>query len=237
MSGEEVGRRKRSWLFDLASNRRIECAAVTAFSESFTTLGLAPLCLALVAACSTEPDPATIQPQLTPVAVVTPRPVATEAPTPTPTVPPPAVVILLRHGEKAESGGEDPPLSASGRARAELLVHMFEHTGITAIYATHFRRTQQTAQPLADRLHLPIHVVDAHDVDEMIRQIRSNSGGVVLAVGHSDSTVTIAQAFGVGPLEPISLDDYDNLYVVTFDAAGAAHLVTMQYGASTPSEP
>jgi hypothetical protein len=195
------------------------------------------LCLALVSACTGEPDPVAIHPVVTPAAVATPRAIPTEPPTPTatPTVPPPAVVILLRHGEKAESGGEDPPLSPAGRIRAAELVHMFEHTGITAIYATHFRRTQETVQPLAERLHLPVQVVDAHEVDEMVRQIRSNSGGVVLAAAHSDSTVTMLQALGSGLVEPIELDDFDNLYIVTFDDAGRVRLVSMQYGASTPS--
>ena len=191
--------------------------------------------LALLSACTGEPDPAAIHAVATPAA--TPRAIPTEppAPTATPTVPPPAVVILVRHGEKLESGGDDPALSPAGRARAAELVHMFEHTGITAIYATHFRRTQETVRPLADRLHLPIQVVDAHEVDEMVRQIRSNSGGVVLAAAHSDSTVTILQSLLPGFVDTIELDDFDNLYVVSFDGAGGVRLVRMQYGASTPS--
>ena len=75
----------------------------------------------------------------------------------------------------------------------------------------------------------------AHEVDEMVRQIRSNSGGVVLAAAHSDSTVTILQSLVPGFVDTIELDDFDNLYVVSFDGAGGVRLVRMQYGASTPS--
>src|SRR5688572_30206280 len=56
-------------------------------------------------------------------------------------------VILVRHAERPS--GADPELSADGRARAESLAVALARTEIHAIIHTQFRRTQQTAQPLA----------------------------------------------------------------------------------------
>ena len=44
---------------------------------------------------------------------------------------------------------KDPDLSDAGRARAESLANVLKDAGITAIYATELKRTQQTAAPLA----------------------------------------------------------------------------------------
>ena len=64
----------------------------------------------------------------------------------------------VRHAEKALGTIEDPPLSPEGEQRSERLAQMFgERDGaghLDAIYVTNTRRTQQTAAPLAARLHL-----------------------------------------------------------------------------------
>jgi broad specificity phosphatase PhoE len=142
-------------------------------------------------------------------------------------------VLLLRHGEKLDGPDRDPPLSEAGRARAQLLVHMLGQSGVTAIVTTHLQRTQQTAQPLARHLGLPLQVVQASDIDATVAQILTNAGGVVLVVGHSDSVVTLLGRLGAGPVPPIGHDEYDNLYVVTLDGHGGVRLAFLQYGAPT----
>ena len=72
-------------------------------------------------------------------------------------------VLVLRHAEKA-SGGVDPPLSSQGQMRAQELVQVAGEAGVTAIYATQFIRTQQTAQPLADHLNLNVNVFNVTGV-------------------------------------------------------------------------
>src|SRR5439155_23503824 len=66
-------------------------------------------------------------------------------------------IIVVRHAEK-ESGSADPPLSAAGQARAELLARMFGDVNapghIEAIYVSPTVRTQMTAAPVAARLGL-----------------------------------------------------------------------------------
>jgi broad specificity phosphatase PhoE len=159
---------------------------------------------------------------------------ATVAPGPASAPPPPAAVILVRHGEKAGGEGGDPSLSHAGRVRAEELARMLEKSGVTAIYATHYQRTRQTAAPLAERLGLQVRSIRASDVEEMARQVRSNSGGTVLAIGHSDSVPTLIQLLGGGKVEPIGLETFDDMYLLTFDTAGRTSVLRLKYGAAAP---
>src|SRR3989454_12480696 len=68
---------------------------------------------------------------------------------------PVTTVILIRHAEKViDPNNADPDLSPAGQTRAQELVRMFGDAGINAIYATQYKRTQQTVKPLADKLGL-----------------------------------------------------------------------------------
>src|SRR4029453_9075189 len=75
---------------------------------------------------------------------------------------PVTTIILVRHAEKnIEPNNPNPNLSPAGQARAQELVRVLGNAGITAIYATQFVRTQQTAQPLATHLGLPVTQIEA----------------------------------------------------------------------------
>jgi hypothetical protein len=64
---------------------------------------------------------------------------------------PVTTVILVRHAEKKiEPNNPDPDLTPAGEARAQEIARMFRDAGINAIYATQFKRTQQTVKPLAN---------------------------------------------------------------------------------------
>ena len=74
----------------------------------------------------------------------------------------PCRVFLLRHGqtdwnaERRLQGHLDMPLNAVGRWQAEQLGQALAGEGIAAIYSSDLLRAQQTAQPLAHRLALPV---------------------------------------------------------------------------------
>src|SRR5882672_9651372 len=73
---------------------------------------------------------------------------------------PVTTVILIRHAEKnIEPNNPDPDLSPAGQTRAQELARMFSATGVNAIYATQYKRTQQTVKPLADSLGVPVTVI------------------------------------------------------------------------------
>ena len=130
-------------------------------------------------------------------------------------------VFVVRHAERADAGVSgspmmktDPELSDSGKARAASLASMLKDAKITAIYTTEYRRTQQTADPLARALGLQPTVVAAKDLNALVEQVRAAKGNV-LVVGHSNTVGDVIA--GLGATEKVTLDDtdYDNLFIVT----------------------
>jgi phosphohistidine phosphatase SixA len=148
---------------------------------------------------------------------------------------PPTTLILVRHAEKliVPPENKDPDLSLAGQARAQELVRMFGDAGIAAIYATQYKRTQQTVQPLADKLALTVNRVDAKETAQLVKQIRSrNAGQVVFIAGHNNSVPEIIAAMGGPHLPIIPETEYDNLYILTVYGDGAVRLIKMKYGSA-----
>ena len=144
----------------------------------------------------------------------------------------PLTVILVRHAEKAVVPPEnkDPDLSAAGQARAELIKKMFGEAGVTAIYVTQFKRTQQTVKPLADKLGVPVTQVEAKKTSDLIKQIRSqNAGQVIFIAGHNNTVPEIIAALGGPKLPNIPETDYDNLFILTVLNDRSTRLLKLKY--------
>src|SRR2546423_13112480 len=85
---------------------------------------------------------------------------------------PVTTVILIRHAEKViDPNNSDVDLSPAGQARAQELARMFGDGGINAIYATQYKRTQESVRPLADRLGMTVNLVDSKKTPELIKQL------------------------------------------------------------------
>lgn len=76
-------------------------------------------------------------------------------------------LLLVRHGESEanvvhslDCAVPGPPLSPLGFEQAEALAESLAHEDIRRIYASTMQRAQQTVQPLADRLDLPVEYRD-----------------------------------------------------------------------------
>ena len=149
---------------------------------------------------------------------------------------PVTTLILVRHAEKIiDPNNPDIDLNADGQARAQELVRMFGDAGINAIYATQYKRTQETVKPLADRLGLPINQVNAKNTGDLLAQIRAqHSGHTIFIVGHNNTVPEIIAAAGGPQYEIIPESEYDNLFIVTIYRTGKAKVVKMKYG--KPSE-
>jgi broad specificity phosphatase PhoE len=93
-----------------------------------------------------------------------------------------STIFIVRHAEKGDSS-KDSDLSEAGRARAEALATMLKDAKITAIYVTEFKRTQQTAAPLAKGLGITVTMVSSKDRDALVAQLRALNGNA-LVVGH-----------------------------------------------------
>lgn len=129
-------------------------------------------------------------------------------------------VFVVRHAERADADAKaspmmasDPDLSDAGRARAQSLAAALKDAKITAIYTTEYKRTQQTAEPLAKALGLTPTVVPARDMPALIEKLKAATGNT-LVVGHSNTVGDVVARLGVA--EPVRLDDsdYDNLFIV-----------------------
>lgn len=126
------------------------------------------------------------------------------------------MVILTRHAERADGqatmGASDPALSEAGKARAEKLAAMLVDANITAMFTTEFRRTKDTAAPLAAKLKLTPEVVAAAKTVTVIEKIKAHPNDTVFIVGHSNTVASIIKALG-GPDVTIGDREYDNLFI------------------------
>ena len=126
------------------------------------------------------------------------------------------LVFVVRHAERADAGmaaETDPPLSAAGAARAAKLAQMLKDAGVKDIFVTEFKRTQDTAKPLASTLGVTMDQVSSKETDALVAQIKGHPNDVVLVVGHSNTLPAILKAFG-GPDITIADAEYDNLFVI-----------------------
>ncbi len=153
----------------------------------------------------------------------------------------PTVVILVRHAEKAAEPANDPPLTPAGEARAAALAAALREARVSGIVSTQFRRTLETAAPLARGLGLTPDTVRAggqsaaQHAQAVAAHVRDRyAGRTVLVVGHSNTIPPIIAALG-GPRMPDLCDpEYAHLFVLVLRADGTASLVDSTVGAADP---
>jgi len=146
---------------------------------------------------------------------------------------PVTTVILVRHAEKKiEPNNPDPDLSAEGLERAQEIARMFGGAGVNAIYATQFKRTQQTVKPLADRTGVPISLLDANQTDELVKCIQTElRGKTIFIAGHNNTVPAIVSTLSGDTYPVIPESEFDNVFVVTIYRFGKAKVVKLKYGA------
>jgi len=98
---------------------------------------------------------------------------------------------------------------------------------VDAIFTSRFRRTQETAAPVAAQLHItPVELKD--DVAAAKQQVRA-AGKVVLVVGHSDTVPALIGALG-GPAVTIGDGEFNRLFILYVNRT-TSELLSMRYGA------
>ncbi|MEM9173339.1 MAG: phosphoglycerate mutase family protein [Pseudomonadota bacterium] len=145
-------------------------------------------------------------------------------------------LIFVRHAEKAAAPAQNPGLSDDGQRRALALKHMLSDldvvAGVDEIYVTQYRRTGETAAPLASVSGIEPRAWDASDTaGEVNRILMAHKGKIVLIVGHSNTIAPmIAELGGSKKLPPIAEAEYDNLYIVTIPWFGKVKTLRLKYG-------
>jgi phosphohistidine phosphatase SixA len=152
----------------------------------------------------------------------------------------PRRVILVRHAERF-ADGEDPALTAVGEARAQALATTLREAGITTIITTQWRRTRDTAKPLAAQLRITPEVIPVFEgkanenIQEVAAALRRHQDGTVLVVGHITVTGVIA-ALG-GPRLPTICETVFSDLVLFSPADHDYGVLHLRYGAAEDISP
>jgi 2,3-bisphosphoglycerate-dependent phosphoglycerate mutase len=147
----------------------------------------------------------------------------------------PTLLILVRHAEKT-AGGPDPSLSPEGQARAIALAHVLADVEIDALYASQFRRTQLTLQPLSEHKKIDIKTdeisggVEAWAAAFADRLLGDHHGQTVVVAGHSNTVPVLARLLGATDAPDLEESDYDDLFMV-YRSGDQVEFVHQHYGA------
>jgi broad specificity phosphatase PhoE len=148
----------------------------------------------------------------------------------------PTTIVIVRHAEKAATGGADPHLSDAGLARAKRLADTLASSGLDVAYVTQFLRTKETADPAASRFHASVVEVPVEGgnvaayVAKLAALIRDDAPGkTILIVSHSNTVPAIVKALANVDAAPMGDAEYDRIYIVTLAPGGAAKVIVAQY--------
>ncbi|MDZ4707348.1 MAG: histidine phosphatase family protein [Saprospiraceae bacterium] len=127
---------------------------------------------------------------------------------------PATTIYLVRHAEKVDSS-RDPDLSEAGRLRATHLADLLKDEKISLIYSTNYKRTIQTATPLSELTGKPILYYSPDTLPSLVKALKQQQQHV-LVVGHSNTTISMLDAFGLSfSGKKIEESDYNNLFKIS----------------------
>ncbi len=152
-------------------------------------------------------------------------------------------LYLVRHAEKqAPSNANgmmagDVDLTDAGQARALVLVDSLSGKRVAAVYATPYKRTQQTVQPVADAKMLPVRIYPANQLasNALVDSLSLTKGKTYLVAGHSNTVPDMIRHLGLSLSFSgnIPENDFDNLFIITINKNGK-RLEQKTYGALSP---
>lgn len=139
-------------------------------------------------------------------------------------------IILMRHAEKIDEPGPDPALTVQGHQRAQALAILLKDEPVKAVYATPYKRTQDTGKPLAEQKGLQVQTYEAAVGLALLEKIKTGPGDqTVVILGHSNSIPTLVNALlGREEVKAISEEVYGQVFVVTISPEGKTSLLRLQ---------
>ena len=120
------------------------------------------------------------------------------------------VYYVMRHLHTPE-GERDPDLTAEGRRQAALLAGWFGRERPAAIYVSRYKRSEQTAAPLAARLGLTPIVYDPADTPGLVARVRAGPCPALI-VGHSNTVPDIVAQLGGARPAPLVHADFGDIW-------------------------
>lgn len=128
-------------------------------------------------------------------------------------------IILVRHAEKApvavDSTNGDVELSSEGRERAIRFAAVAKRFRPGEIFATAYKRTHQTAEPIAKLRGKKIQIYDASKHPELIDKILKSKTKRFVIVGHSNTIPFLANLLAKKEVfKQLADTEYGVIYVV-----------------------
>jgi len=147
-----------------------------------------------------------------------------------------SVVIFLRHAEKS-SKRTNAELSRVGQQRARRLVERLSPFRPIALFASDLRRTQQTLEPLAQHLKVPLQLYDRGKEFALGESLLVRyPGQTVVVCGHSDTLMELVKALGY--MEPFpEVDGYDRFWILRVATSGGRVSLEEQRQGPVPPNP
>lgn len=145
------------------------------------------------------------------------------------TSPDPVVIYLVRHAERADDGTDDPPLALAGQIRTQVLRHLLVQAGVTHVHTTAWKRTRETARPIAEDSGLEPSVYDSAQLETFASTL-SATPGHHLVVGHSNTIPMLVDALGGAAPDPINEFEYDRLYIVVIPPGQPPVTTVLRFG-------
>lgn len=136
------------------------------------------------------------------------------------TTPPPQptpLYFVVRHLH-TPAGVRDPDLLEEGRRQAILLADRFGADRPAAIYVSHFRRSQQTAAPLAERTGLTAIVYDPADTPGLVARVKAGPQPSLI-VGHSNTVPDIVEQLGGTRPPALVHEDFGDIWRIEADGS------------------
>jgi broad specificity phosphatase PhoE len=143
------------------------------------------------------------------------------------------VVLLVRTPERDPGAIADPPLSAEEEERAQRLARLFGDApagaGLDAVYVSDDRRAQQTAAPLAERLHRePTVFAGAEAAGTAGRLLQEHAGGAVLVIAGGNSFAQMLRRLAGADAPTTAAEESDVVYLLSIPSYGRARLLRLR---------
>ena len=127
-------------------------------------------------------------------------------------------IILVRHAEKdisATADKVDPELTDAGRARAAKLVKTIKRYKPGAVYSSNFKRTRDTAKPVATWRKKEVQIYDPRKLNDLLTAMMASRTKRFLVVGHNNTTPALANLLvKEEKYKPLPETEYTRIWIV-----------------------
>ena len=122
-------------------------------------------------------------------------------------------LYLIRHAEKVQDGNSDPVLTETGKQRSENLADWFSDRQIENIWSSDYKRTRDTAKPIASKLNIDLTIYDPRNLPKLTESLKTNQKNAIV-VGHSNTTPELARLLCNCEIADMDEFEHDRVIVV-----------------------